>query len=175
MGKAIRHQPVKLIVGFIFKDPRLLDKAKKTLSKHFQETDFESVPLDFNYTDYYEKELGKDLKKVFVSFKKLVLPESLAKIKILTNGLESRLSTGNKRLINIDPGYLELSKLVLATTKDFTHRIYLGSGIFAEGTLFYENKSFRPRAWTYPDYRTQEYINIFNQIRQIYAEQIKKI
>jgi len=117
--------------------------------------------------------MGEDLKKIFISFKKPILPQDLAKIKIGTNKIENRLSFDKKRTINIDPGYLELSKLVFATTKDFKHRIYLSHGIFAEVTLFYDNKTFKAWEWTYPDYKSQEYINIFNKIREIYARQIK--
>ncbi|MFH1457710.1 MAG: DUF4416 family protein [Candidatus Omnitrophota bacterium] len=173
MGKSKKHLPVKLIIGFIFKKPGLWNKAKKALEKRFGEIDFESTLLDFIHTDYYEKEMGEDLKKVFISFKKPISPQDLAKIKIRTIKIENRLSFGKKRTINIDPGYLELSKLVFATTKDFKHRIYLSHGIFAEVTLFYDNKSFKAWEWTYPDYRSQEYINIFNKIREIYARQIK--
>jgi len=175
MGKIRKHNPVKLIVGFIFRKADALNKAKMILKKHFGKIDFESVTLDFNHTNYYEAELGKDLKRVFISFKKLISPRDLPKIKILTNKIEMKLSPNGKRTVNIDPGYLELSKLVLASTKDFKHRLYCGSGIYAEVTLFYENKSFRPWEWTYPDYQSEEYIGIFNQIRESYATQLENI
>ena len=84
------------------------------------------------------------------------------------------MAKGISRIINIDPGYLDLSKLILASTKDYKHRIYLTKGIYAEVTLFYQDKTFCPWEWTYPDYKTGEYIEIFNRIRQIYAEQIKE-
>ncbi|MBU2221656.1 MAG: DUF4416 family protein, partial [Candidatus Omnitrophica bacterium] len=114
------------------------------------------------------------LKRKFISFKKLIPPDQLSAIKITTNKIEDRLSSKNLRRINIDPGYLDLAKLVLATTKDYNHRIYLSKGIFAEITLTYQGKSFRPWNWTYRDYQSQEYIAIFNQIREIYNLQIRK-
>lgn len=169
MGKIKKYQLVKLIIGFIFKEEGALKKAKALLEKQFGRIDFESQTLPFYHTRYYEKEFGKDLKKKFISFKKLISPIHLPKIKIITNKLENNLSCGINRTINIDPGYLDLSKLILASTKDYKHRIYLDKGIFSEVTLFYENKSFRPWEWTYPDYRTDEYIAIFNKIRDIYA------
>lgn len=173
MGIIKKHQPVKLIVGFIFKEEGTLNKAKNILEKRFGRIDFESESLPFVHTDYYQTEFGTDLKRKFISFKILILPQDLPKIKIIVNKIEKKLATGPSRSINIDPGYLNLSKLILATTKDYKHRIYLNNGIYAEVTLFYQDKSFRSWDWTYPDYRTGEYIGIFNKIRQIYAEQIK--
>ncbi len=173
MGKISRPSPAKLTIGFIFKEPSVYNKAKIILEKRFGGTDFESQTLSFSYTDYYEAEFGRGLKRRFASFKGLIPPEGLPKIKIFTNKVERKLSNGGPRLINIDPGYLNLAKLILASTKDYSHRIYLNNGIFSEVTLSFKNKSFRPLEWTYPDYKTAEYIAIFNQIRQIYAKQIK--
>lgn len=173
MGKVKTHKPVRLFIGFIFKDFDILNKADGYLRKHFGEKDFESQTLPFIHTDYYENEFGKNLLKKFISFKRLIKPEALSRIKIFTNELEKRLSFCSSRRINIDPGYLDLSKVVLATTKDYTHRLYLKKGIYAEVTLFCQDKIFKPWAWTYPDYKSAEYIAIFNQLRKIYAEQIK--
>jgi hypothetical protein len=175
MGKPGKPPPVKLVIGCIFQDKIIYQKARTLLAKKFGAIDFESAALDFVHTDYYEKEFGTGLFKQFISFKKLILPERLAPIKLYTNGLESRLSLHGRRGINLDPGYLSLAKYCLATTKDYRHRIYLGRGIFAEMTLYYQGKSFAAWEWTYPDYRTPEYIRILNQIRDIYAAQIKEI
>lgn len=174
MGKTTRQRPVKLIAGFIFNKPEFFEKAKIILKKNFGQIDFESEPLVFNHTSYYEKEFGKGLQRSFVSFKKLIPAQDLPRIKITTNKIEKQFSVKGFRLINIDPGYLDLSKLVLATTKDYKHRIYLNKGIFAEVTLVYQDKSFNAWEWTYPDYKTEEYKAIFNRIREIYAGQIKK-
>lgn len=173
MGDAKKHPPVKLIIGFIFKEEKVIDKAKGLLERRFGKIDFESQTLPFTHTDYYENEFGKDLRRRFISFKKLILAENLPKIKIITNLTEKKLSSHTRRQINIDPGYLSLAKLILASTKDYKHRIYLNRGIYAEITLFYQDKTFNSLEWTYPDYKTPEYIAIFNSIRDIYAEQIK--
>lgn len=173
MGKISRAKFVKLIVGFIFKDEKIFKKAKARLIWRFGELDFESNSLPFEFTDYYQEEMGSDLKKVFISFKKLILPEELPRIKIFTNRIEDKFSRNKKRRVNIDPGYLELPKLVLASTKDYVHRIYLNNGIYAELTLFFKDKSFEPWQWTYPDYRTKEYIGIFNHIRELFIGQIQ--
>ena len=173
MGKISQVAPVKLVVGFIYKEESFLRKAELTLQKYFGEIDFKSQELEFNLTDYYKEELGTNLKRGFISFKKLILPQALPKIKILTNRIEEKLSINKTRTINIDPGYLNLAKFVLATTKDFAHRIYIDKGIYAEITLAYHGKSFESWEWTYPDFRTEAYIKILNKIREIFSEQIK--
>ncbi|MDD4953592.1 MAG: DUF4416 family protein [Candidatus Omnitrophica bacterium] len=172
MGNIIKQPGVKLISGFIFKEERIFAKAAGILKKRFGPIDLESPGLAFSYTDYYKKEFGEGLTRKFLSFKRLIRPQELWRIKIYTNKIEKKLSVGAWRQINIDPGYLDLAKLVLATTKDYSHRVYLNNGIFAEVTLFYQGKTYCHWDWTYPDYRTQDYIAIFNQIRQIYAGQI---
>lgn len=171
MGKAKKHVPAKLIIGLIFKEQSILKKSKVVLKKAFGKIDFESPAFPFTYTRYYEAEMGGGLSRVFFSFSKLINPATLAKVKLFTNKLEDRFSQRGKRRVNIDPGYLDMAKLVLATTKDYMHRIYLGKGIFAEVTLRFDDKSFKPWEWTYPDYKTKEYIDIFNCIRSIYAQQ----
>lgn len=173
MGRIKKPQPVKLIIGFIFKEENTLKKAKGLLRRNFDAIDYESQVLAFTHTDYYAKEFGWPLKRQFISFRKLILPENLPQIKITTNRIEEKLSKAGLRSINIDPGYLNMAKLILASTKDYRHRIYLNRGIYAEITLFYQGKSFTAWEWTYPDYKTPDYIAIFNHIREIYAEQIK--
>jgi len=138
------------------------------LEKMFGTIDFRSPLMNFTQTDYYNDEMGEELKRVIFSFKKLVRPESAYKAKLKTNALEKKLSQNGKRRINIDPGYLNMSKLVLFSTKDYTHRIPMPRGIFAEITLFYQNKQYNPWPWTYPDYKTKEYRDIFESIRNIY-------
>lgn len=164
---------VKLISGFIFQKEIVFDKARGILEKKFGKIDFESQILQFTHTNYYEPEFGNNLKRKFISFKKLIHPQSLPRIKITANAIENKLSRNGLRLVNIDPGYLDMAKLVLASTKDFKHRIYLDKGIYAEATLFYRNRSFTCWEWTYPDYKSDDYIEIFNRIREIYARQIK--
>ena len=176
MGAVKSHRPVKLIVGMISNDPELIMKVEKQLEWRFGKIDFRTALLDFSYTDYYAPEMGQNLKRQFISFRKLVNPELLPKIKHFTNKLELGLSRERgkpSRRINVDPGYVTEAKLVLATTKDNAHRIYLGGGIFAEITLRYMDRSFLPWEWTYRDYQTREYVDIFNEIRNIYLHQAK--
>lgn len=166
----MKISPVKLITGIIFKDEDLRIEAEKALRRRFGKLDFESKIMDFDYTDHYEQEMGKNLSRKFISFKRLIKPEKLAGIKRFTNSLESRFSLDGKRKINLDPGYLDANKLVLATTKDWGHRIYLRKGIYAEVTLYFQNKTFKGWEWTYPDYKGEDYICIFNALRKEYLE-----
>jgi hypothetical protein len=172
MGRLSSTKKVKLIVGFIFNNQDYFLKAKEILTRRFGEIDCESQVFTFEITDYYKEEFGPNLKRVFLSFKKPIYPQQLPAIKLFTVRIEKMLSLANKRLVNIDPGYLDLAKLVLASTKDYVHRIYLDKGIYAETTLFYQDKSFQPWKWTYPDFRLPEYIDLFNRIRKIYAQSL---
>ena len=171
MGRITRAKPVKLIAGFIFKDERYLKQAESILARKFGKIDFKSQLIPFNFTDYYTQEFGSDLKRAFVSFKRLISPKYLSVAKVTTNQIEKKLSLNGKRLINIDPGFLDSARLILASTKDFAHRIYLDQGIFAEITLVFKDHSFRGWEWTYPDYKKEEYIEIFNNIRTLFLRQ----
>lgn len=174
MGQVNFPQKVKLICGFIFHNLNHYNLAKENLIKKFGRIDFESSDIPFICTKYYDNELGKKLIRKFVTFKNLINPKNISSIKVFTNNIENKLSIDGKRLVNIDPGYLDLAKLVLATTKDFSHRIYLDKGIFAEITLNFCGKSFKPNSWTYPDYASSEYLQIFNQIREKYFNKINQ-
>lgn len=115
------------------------------------------------------------MQRKFLSFESLISPQRLAEIKSLTNELEVRFQRQeSERGINIDPGYVEAGKLVLATIKNQQHRIYLGKGIYGEVTLRFRKGRFEPWEWTYPDYRSAPYLKFFNRVREIYLEQLPK-
>jgi hypothetical protein len=169
MGKIHPPDKVKLIVGLISNNEALPDKKAAMLEKKFaNRIDFKSEIIDFDYTDYYNEEMGTALKRRFLSFKKPVRLETIAKTKIITNDIEKKFRVNGKRVINIDPGYVDMAKLVLLSTKDYSHRIYIGKGIFAEVTLHYKNKRFNFWPWTYPDYKSEEYAKILCTIRDLY-------
>jgi len=174
MGQIKEPKPVKLISSMFTVDLELLEVARDRLSKVFGPTDYESDLLPFDHTSYYAAEFGEGLMRQIVAFAELIDPERLAEIKRLTNDLETSWAREGKRRINLDPGYVSLAKLVLATTKNHGHRIYLGQGIYAEVTLCYRNKTFRPWEWTYPDYASPPYIAIFDQIRELYLAQLRQ-
>ncbi|MBU1112622.1 MAG: DUF4416 family protein [Candidatus Omnitrophica bacterium] len=167
-------KPVKFICGFIYSDQMSYQQVKKTLERKFAKVDSESQEIPFNYTDYYQKEMGSGLIRRFISFSRLRQSQDLVKFKLLCLKLERRFAPDRKRIVNIDPGYLNEAKLVLATTKDFSHRLYLDKGVYAEVTLQFKAGAYSDLATTFPDYRTKEYKNIFMSIRSIYRQDLKK-
>ncbi len=167
---------VKLIVGILTSMKTLLEDIEAPLEKRFGKIDLKSEVYPFDFTDYYEKEMGSNIQRKFLSFKKLINSEELSSIKIWTNKLEDKYKQNEKfnviRPINLDPGYLAHGKLILASTKDYYHRIYLQDGIYAEVTLFYQNGKFENLPWTFPDYQTERYKNFFLKVRALYANDI---
>lgn len=179
MGTSKSPQKVKLVIGMLAKNKKLFDSIEGFFIKPLGEIDYRGPLIIFDHTDYYRKEMGHPLKRRFISFKRLIPPEDIANIKALTNSLEEKLAGRKNRLLrrrlNIDPGYISDSKFILATTKDYFHRIYLGKGIYGDVTLFWRKGSFQPFKWTYPDYKTSAYINILNEIRNSYMGQRKSL
>jgi len=137
-------------------------------------TDFKSPVIPFDITSYYEQEFGSNLKRIFISFAELVSQDALVDIKYATNKLEQEFSLEGKRQANIDPGILTAERLVLATGKNFAHRIYLGRGVFANLTLIYRKDSFMTLPWTYPDYASKEVIVFWNNVRKPYLKMISE-
>ncbi|RPI00754.1 MAG: DUF4416 family protein [Calditrichaeota bacterium] len=131
--------------------------------------------LHFNHTTYYAEEMGEDLKKVFISFAQWINADELAAIKIFTNAIEQNHCENGKRRINIDPGYIELPKLVLASTKNFSHRIYIGRGIYGDVQLCWRQGGFQSNPWTYDDYKDEIVVTFFESIRKEYHQQLQRI
>jgi hypothetical protein len=175
MGKITEPPPVKLIVSMFTGDETLLAVARGALVNRFGPIDYQSDLLPFDYTDYYTREFGPGLLRQIVAFGNLIRAESLTEVKRTTNELELTWAMEGRRRVNLDPGYVSLGKLVLATTKDYSHRIYLGQGIYAEVTLRYEHGHFRAWEWTYPDYASARYLEIFGEIRRFYVDQLHRV
>ncbi len=176
MGTTRPVERVKLFVGMLASDASMFDTARPLLEEKFGKIDSESGLIDFSaFTDFYDREMGAGIKRKFLSFERLVDPTFLAEAKLITNEMEKALSgaDGNRR-INIDPGYIALSKLVLASVKDRPHRLCIGKGIFAEITLHYRGGSFRPWEWSYADYSSPEYVSYLNGVRAAYHEQLSR-
>jgi hypothetical protein len=174
MGTARDPEPVKLIVSLLTADLPLIAEAKSTLSHPFGPIDFESDLLPFDHTEYYTGEFGPGLQRQIVTFERLIDPGELPGIKRQTNDLEWSFAVGDRRSVNIDPGYVSLGKMVLASTKDHAHRLYLGQGVYGEGTLVYQRGRFRPWPWTYPDYGSDRYCAMFDEIRRRYKVQLRE-
>ncbi len=176
MGKIHSVTPVNLILGMLSGEVILFEMVERGLEEKYGPIELKSPILPFTYTDYYEKEMGKDIKRQFLSFQRLIDPGALASIKIYTNTLEEEFQkekATSGRPINLDPGYLAAGKLVLASTKDYCHRVYLGEGIYGEVTSRYTGGVFEPLPWTYPDYCSKEYMDFFKEIRALYMEKLR--
>ena len=164
--------PVKMFIGMISAEPALFDACASVLTAHYGPLDFKSEVLPWNRTDYYRNEMGSELYRMFLFFERLMDPGTLPSLKHFTNALERTFAVpaghGLRRKINLDPGYVTEAKVVLATAKDFAHRIYIGEELYAEVTLRYnmKDRSFAPHEYTYPDYDSETYLALFNRVRK---------
>lgn len=170
-------QPVKLIVGILAANHQCLHTAIDALSDKLGRLDFSSDVWPFDKTDYYNEQIGPRILRKFVTVEKLIEPGKLAKIKIQTNKIEQKLAKSLSlplpRPVNLDPGIIEPSKLILASTKNFSHRIYIGKKMYAEVTLIYDKGKWRHFEYTFPDYRQQCYFDFFSKVRERLVEQLK--
>jgi hypothetical protein len=141
--------------------------AQEQLIKAYGPLEYESPLMPFNYTRYYQKEMGPNIWRRIISFQKLVPRDQLPDIKCFCMDLEKQfLDDQGNRLVNLDPGLLTTENLILATGKNFSHRIYLRQGVFAEITLYYHNQRFNRLPWTYPDYGSEEFCALFTGMRK---------
>jgi hypothetical protein len=168
-------KPVKLICGLLFIPALNLAAVNQKLISLFGPMDLKSPEFNFIFTDYYTPEMGGDLRKCFYSFERLIMPDALPDIKNATIKSESEFCVDGKRTVNLDPGYLEESKLVLASTKNFSHRIYLRDDIWAEVTMRYARGKFITHDWTYPDYSQDLGIAFLSKVREIYRGQLENM
>jgi len=164
MAKPSKPPAIKLICGMISAEAGVFDAATSALSEAFGPVDLSSEVMDFDFTHYYDAEMGSPLLRQFVGFAGPHFPDILADAKCRTNAIEERFAAdrrpaggGPARPINLDIGYIESSKLVLASMKNFSHRIYLRDGVYAEITLMYRHGVWEPLPWTFPDYRSGRY------------------
>ncbi|MDZ7340832.1 MAG: DUF4416 family protein [candidate division KSB1 bacterium] len=166
--------PVKLFCGVLFSDCQLLENARTKLHEKFGEIDFESQAIPFAISEYYRQEMGWPIERIFWSFERLIAPQEIAQIKIDCNELEDRLAIDGCRKVNLDPGYLDYDKIVLASAKYNGQKIYLNHGIYADLTLHYEKGNYYPYPWSFPDFKSGQYNKIFLRIRELYKAQLKK-
>lgn len=174
MGIISGFIPEKLIIGILTSRPDALAKVADDLVLDFGSIEYTSAILPFSFTSYYDREMGSPIYRRFVAFEKLVDPVILSSAKLRTNVIEADYALGGNRTVNIDPGLLSLKRLILASTKDNGRRVPLQNGIYAEITLVYMDGDFHTLDWTYPDYKSNEYRDIFREIRNLYRLQLKQ-
>jgi hypothetical protein len=179
MWEINKPEPVKLIVGILAADKICLQAAVDSIATEYGEYDLISEAFDFNQTDYYKDEAGENILRQFVSFTELIDPGKLASIKHRTNKIEEelakKLDTPLPRPVNLDPGILERSKLVLASTKNFSHRIYIGDSMYAELTLSFCKGKWESFQYTFPDFREDRYHGFLSKVREKLVVQIRRL
>jgi uncharacterized protein DUF4416 len=164
----------KLIIGFFLQDKNRCVSLVENLVKRFGDTDIISEWIPFDQTSYYEPEMGKPLYRRLMTFERLIHQDELPQIKLDTNTIEGQFADNGKRAVNIDPGYLLLERFVLATGKNFSHRIYIGKEIYADLTLVFRKGRFESLPWTFPDYAGQQIQKFLMRARQKYALNLKQ-
>lgn len=170
MGEINNPKPVLLLIAVCSRYEEALSWTERRAIEQYGPLLAKSPAFAFSETDYYEASMGTELKKQFFAFESLIDPSKLPEIKQLTNAWEleyaQEAEASESRPLNLDPGYLTLAKLVLASTKDHAHRIYLQDGIYAEVTLNYRRDGWRSGDFTFPDYRREDYQQFFSKCRQ---------
>ena len=175
MGAIEAFTPEKLVCGILVSREELLAPARERLCARFGPVDYEGGPFPFTFTGYYDDEMGTPITRYFLSFERLLAPDALAEVKVFTNETEDLYAENGKRRVNLDPGLISLKRLILASTKDNGRRVPLSKGIYAEITLIFTDGAFRALPWTYPDYRSSEYLKVMSRIREIYKSQLKQL
>jgi len=177
MGEATEAVRVLLVTAVFSRHAELMDQVVGQLVDRYGPIAARSPRWAFEHTPYYEAVMGAGLMKELIAFERLIDPATIVEVKLDTNGLEEAVAADGRfaepRPVNIDPGYVAASKFVLATTKDYSHRLYLGRGIYAEVTLTYTSGRFQPCPWTYPDYREDAYRDFLQEARRGYLERVR--
>jgi hypothetical protein len=167
--------PVKLVSGVLYSDGRKREEAFGLLESRLGPIDYKSPVYPFDCTDYYQDEMGESITRQFISFRELIHPARLPAIKLSCNEIEMILAVSQKRKVNLDPGYLDYDKFVLASAKYNGHKIYLDLGIYADLTLHYSHGVFKPSPYCFPDFKSGQYDEAFQHIRSRYKGQIRKM
>lgn len=172
MSQPAAPQAAKLVIGIFTNDQQLFCPVAESLTKLFGDIDLISPWIPFDYTSYYEREMGPGLMRRMTAFKQLITQDNLSAVKLKTNAIEREFSKNQKRSINIDPGFMLRERFVLATGKNFAHRIYIGDHIYADLTLIFQKGSFQTLPWTYPDYKATEMQSFLYRVRNKYITDI---
>jgi len=175
MARLADPAPVKLFVVTLHRNPSILDQALKLLTETWGEIDFESEDFPFQETNYYDQEMGPGLLRRFYSFRNLIHPDQIVEAKLHSNSIEEQFAQGAARTINLDPGYLDTYKVVLASAKFGGQKIYLRDGIYADMTLTMYKGKWEAFLWGFPDFKSRKYDAVLCKIRDLYKEQRRNL
>lgn len=173
MGKPRPPEKAVLFVSSLYSMESAYETSKDSLKKTFGTVLFESQPIPWQFSNHYNDELGTPIYRSLLFFDAVIEPSFIIEAKHITNDLESELSRENRRLVNLDPGYMTLAKVVLASTKNYSHRIYLGRRIYGELALYFKDGMFRPAFYTYNDYKSEPLLSIFCDVRLLLKKTFK--
>lgn len=179
MSKAKKQSTAVLVMGIMYTDENKYKQAIKKLEKKFGSIKLKTEGYNFSYSDYYKKEMGEHLKKELLVFNKMIKRENIVSVKKITDKIEKKLSDKSKiennRTVNIDPGILTLENFLLATNKNFSHRVYIKSGVFLDLTLIYKkHEGFTTLPWTYADFKSDNNILFLNKVRNLFFDKLKE-
>ncbi|MBN2072178.1 MAG: DUF4416 family protein [Candidatus Krumholzibacteriota bacterium] len=172
-GKPEDGAPVKYFAAVLLGSGTGADQLGRILDAlegDFGPVDYRGKAFPFDMTDYYEEEMGPDISRIIVSFAPLAGATDLVRLKHSSRVLEESFSTGGKRTVNIDPGYIDYYKAVLASFKDGPQKIYLGEGVYADPVLMFQDGKWITLPWTFPDFRKGLYMDDMSAIREIYRK-----
>jgi hypothetical protein len=167
--------PVKYVVGAIFGDESIAGRAIECLEEDLGEVDYVSPVFVFDATNYYCDEMGSPLYRKFYAFKRLASPGDLARVKVMASRIEEQFARQGRRQVNLDPGYVDIGKYVLASFKYKVDKVYLDRGVYADPTLYYENRTFLAYPWSFPDMKCGVYSDTFLHIRKLYKENLREL
>jgi len=174
MAQVTKPQPVQLLAGVIFAARDLLGPLEREMSGHIGEIEMTSAVFDFDITDYYQDEMGTGLGRIFYAFRDLIDPGRIVEVKLAADKIERAFAEGNRRRVNIDPGYMDFYKLVLVSNKYLGQKIYLGKGVYADPTLYYD-KGWKPYDWGFPDFKSGRYDVFLTEVRRAYKAKIRSM
>ncbi|KAA3653276.1 MAG: DUF4416 family protein [Calditrichaeota bacterium] len=175
MAEFVKVPPVKLLVAALYVETEKLQTAQRLLQQEFGPIDFTSASYPFVAAHYYAPEMGEPIHRILFSFENLIDAADLAQIKHATNEIEKATAFAGKRTVNLDSGYVDFDKLVLASMKKGAQKIYVGDGIWADMCLMYSKGSFKSFTWTFPDFAGEMYDKPLLRIRELYKAQWRTI
>jgi len=166
-------RPARLVVSVIYREERRFTETVPRVESVAGPVRAAGGPLPFDRTEYYGREMGAPLFRRFLAAGRAVPRGSLAPIKVAMESIEAEMSEGGRRTVNLDPGLLTPESFILATGKNFSHRVYLGNGVFADLTLVYRGGEFRPLPWTYPDYASDGVRSLLGELRREHLAEVQ--
>jgi hypothetical protein len=170
-GRAREAAPVKYLAAILAREGFDMERLLlPRLEKRFGRIDFRGPAHPFTVTDYYADEMGPGLVRALVSFENPLSPTELVPAKLAAAVIEDELSDRGSRRVNVDPGYMDFFKVVLASFKDGPQKIYVGSGVYADPILLFHDGDFEPLQWTFPDFRAGAYRDDLRAIRALYKK-----